>query len=110
MEETILFVEKAVVIWFIFQIGYSISVLLIGNTMIEYYEWGIFENPSTSYEKIINTLLMVTVGVGPFVYKKLNKYNWLIRKILMLAFLVLFVIIGVIIYQIVSIVLRSLLL
>ena len=74
--------------------------------MIEYYEWGIFENPSTPYEKTINFLLTVTVGMGPFIYKKLYKVNWLFRKILMLLFLILFGLAGVILFNIVSTALR----
>ncbi|WNF22703.1 hypothetical protein [Mesobacillus jeotgali] len=107
-EEIIYFIEKTIVVWFLFQSGYAMAVLLVGRVMIEYYEWGIFEKPSTLYEKTINTLLTVTAGVGPFVYKKLYKVNWLFRKILMLLFLILFGIVGIIIYQIVSIALRSL--
>lgn len=109
-EDLVLFIEKTIVIWFIFQSGYAIAVFLVGRVMIEYYEWGMFENPSTTYEKTINTLLTVTAGVGPFVYKKLYRVNWFFRKILMLLFLILFGIAGIAIYQIVSIALRSLLL
>lgn len=106
-EEVIFIIEKAIAMWFIAQSGYGAAVLLLGRVMIEYYEWGIFENPSTPYEKTINTLLTVTVGVGPFIYKKLYRVNWFFRKILMLLFLILFGIVGVIIFQIVSIGLRS---
>ena len=70
-EEIIFFIEKMIVVWFLFQSGYAMAVFLVGRVIIEYYEWGIFENPATPYEKTINTLLTVTVGVGPFVYKKL---------------------------------------
>ncbi|WP_079506534.1 hypothetical protein [Mesobacillus jeotgali] len=108
VEEVIYFIEMTIVIWFLFQSGYAMAVLLVGRVMIEYYEWGIFENPSTLYEKTINTLLTVTAGVGPFIYKKLYKVNWFFRKILMLLFLILFGIAGIVIYQIVSISLRSL--
>jgi hypothetical protein len=106
-EEVILFIEKASVMWFIAQSGYGIAVAILGRVMIEYYEWGIFEQPSTPYEKTINTLLTVTVGVGPFIYKKLYKVNWFFRKILMLLFLILFGLAGVIIFIIISIVLRA---
>jgi hypothetical protein len=106
-EEVIFFIEKTIAMWFVFQSGYGMAVLLVGRVMIEYYEWGIFEQPSTLYEKIINTLLTVTAGIGPFVYKKLYKVNWLFRKILMLLFLILFGLAGVIIFNIVSIALRS---
>ena len=106
-EELINFIEKTIMVWFLFQSGYAMAVLLVGRIMIEYYEWGIFENPSTPYEKSINTLLTVTAGVGPFIYKKLYKVNWFFRKILMLLFLILFGIAGIITYQIVSIALRS---
>lgn len=107
-EEIINFIEKAIVVWFIFQSGYAMAVFLTGRVMIEYYEWGIFEEPSTPYEKTINTLLTVTAGVGPYVYKKLYRFNWFFRKILMAIFLILFGIVGVIIYQVVSTVLRAL--
>ncbi|MBT2694795.1 hypothetical protein [Bacillus sp. ISL-55] len=106
-EEVIFFIEKTIAMWFVFQSGYGMAVLLVGRVMIEYYEWGIFEQPSTLYEKTINTLLTVTAGIGPFVYKKLYKVNWLIRKILMLLFLILFGLAGVIIFNIVSILLRA---
>ena len=106
-EEIINFIEKTIIVLFLFQSGYAMAVLLVGRVMIEYYEWGRFDKPTTSYEKTINTLLTVTAAVGPFVYKRLYKVNWFFRKILMLLFLILFGIIGIIIYQIVSIALRS---
>lgn len=105
-EEIIILIEKTIAMWFVFQSGYGTAVFILGRAMIEYYEWGIFENPSTPYEKTINFLLTVTVGVGPFIYKKLYKVNWLFRKILMLLFLILFGLAGVIIFNIVSIALR----
>ena len=98
-EEIILFIEKTIVVWFLFQTGYAMAVFLVGRVMIEYYEWGRFEDPATPYEKTINTLLSVTAGVGPFVYKKLYKFNWFFRKILMVIFLFLFGIAGVIIFK-----------
>ncbi|WNF22702.1 hypothetical protein [Mesobacillus jeotgali] len=106
-EEIIIFIEKTIAMWFVFQSGYGAAVFILGRVIIEYYEWGIFENPSTPYEKTINSLLTITVGVGPFIYKKLYRVNWFFRKIFMLLFLILFGIAGVIIFNIISIALRS---
>src|SRR5574342_671530 len=99
MDGFLYFLDSAIVIWLVSQIAYSITILLAGNVMIEYYEWAIYENPKTKYEKTINTMMGFLIGAGPYIYKKFQKHRWWKRKLLMLGSVLAMTIVSIIFYQ-----------
>ncbi|WP_226679032.1 hypothetical protein [Mesobacillus jeotgali] len=93
MDEFLFYLDAAIVMWFIAQISYSFLILILGNVMMEYYEWGTYESPSTVYQKTVNFIMgFLLIGVGPYIYKRLLKHPWWKRKLYMLgSVLVLFI-------------------
>lgn len=69
--------------WFITQISFSFTVLVLGNVMMDFYEWGTYEQPVTTYQKTVNFIMAFLIGAGPFIYKKLLRYPWWKRKLYM---------------------------
>ena len=43
MDEFLFYLDNAIVMWFIVQISYSLLVLVLGNVMMEYYEWALMK-------------------------------------------------------------------
>jgi len=107
MDEFLYYLDSAIVIWFVTQIAYSVTILLAGNVMIEYYEWAIYEKPSTKYEKTINFIMGFLIGAGPYVYKKFYKHPWWKRKLFMLGSVLAMTIGSVIIYKLLMVVVRT---
>lgn len=66
------------------QLAYAFTTFVLGNTMLEYFEWGYYKSPKTLVQKIINVFLNVFVGSGYYIYRALLKYTWIIRKLLFL--------------------------
>ncbi|WP_338778728.1 hypothetical protein [Metabacillus sp. FJAT-52054] len=64
------------------QCSYCFSLLLIGNTLLDYYEWGIFEKPKHWLPKTTNFILKGIFGLGPYLYKRLQHHSWLFRKLI----------------------------
>ncbi|MEB6548584.1 hypothetical protein MXL46_05610 [Heyndrickxia sporothermodurans] len=83
------------------QFTYGCTILLLGRVMTDYYEWGTFEHPNTIFQKVTNAFMIVTISSGYYINKKLMKYNWFTRKLLLLFALILQGIISIIVYYIV---------
>ncbi|MCM3663670.1 hypothetical protein M3204_04600 [Mesobacillus subterraneus] len=92
------------------QFAFALTILLLGNMMIEYYEWGTYEKTETKYQKTVNGIMGLIIGIGPFFYKRFIKYNWFLRKLIMLGFLLLMGITSILVYQFIKWVLFSLIL
>ncbi|WP_242556306.1 hypothetical protein [Bacillus sp. HU-1818] len=92
---------------FSIQFAYGLSILLLGNIMMNYYEWGTFRDPSKLFQKVVNFGTGLFMGSGYFVYKRLYKYNWFLRKLYFLIFLVGGGILSIIIYYILSFILHT---
>ena len=101
MDEFFYYLDTVIVMWFVVQISYSLLILVLGNVMMEYYEWGTYENPATAYQKIVNSIMGFLIGVGPYMYKKLLKHPWWKRKLYMLGFVLAMFIGSIIFYEVV---------
>ncbi|NPC91491.1 hypothetical protein HOO54_04325 [Bacillus sp. WMMC1349] len=84
------------------QFAYGLTIFLLSSVMMEYYEWGTFKNPTNRFQKSVNFGTALFFGLGYFVYKRLYKYNWFLRKLYFLLFLVVSGILSVFIILIVS--------
>lgn len=107
MDEFLFYLDNAIVMWFIVQITYSFLLLLLGNVMMEYYEWGTYEKPSTYYQKIVNFIMGFLIGVGPYIYKKLLKHPWWKRKLYMLGSVLAMFIGSIIFYEVLMGIIRK---
>lgn len=89
------------------QLSYGFSIFLLESTMTSFYALAIYENPNTRYQKFVNIFMFLLVGSGYYIYIRLSKYNWFLRKILFLIALVLQAIASVIIYKIIYGILKA---
>ncbi|MGE7781065.1 hypothetical protein ACQKL0_14175 [Peribacillus sp. NPDC097264] len=80
------------------QLSYGFTIFLLEGTMTSFYALVIYEKPSSSYQKFVNLFMFLLVGSGYYIYLRLRKYNWFVRKFLFLIALVLQGIASVIIY------------
>ncbi|MDT9025700.1 hypothetical protein RSX31_12035 [Rossellomorea sp. YC4-1] len=70
------------------QLGFGFLILLLGNTMVNFYRVSIYENPENSIQKMSNFFQKTTIWLGYFIYTKLSKFNWILKKSLLLGCLV----------------------
>lgn len=80
------------------QVLYSLTIVLLGNIITDYYDLATYKNPKTLYQKTITFIINIFFGLGPFVYGKLLKYSWLLRKLYMLVATFLMAIISIPLY------------
>jgi hypothetical protein len=107
-EEIITYIGYIIAAWAGIQGAYALTILLLGSVMIEYYDWGIYEKPETLYQKSINFFFASLLGIGPFIYKRISRYNWFARKFLMIVFLFLYMIASIYVYKFIIFILRTL--
>ncbi|ASB91080.1 hypothetical protein CHH92_16605 [Bacillus sonorensis] len=88
------------------QFGYGLLLLILGNLMINNYERGTFEIPSNLFKKIVNFYTGLFFGASYFVYKRLYKYNWFLRKLYFSLYLLGSGILSIIIFYILSFILH----
>ncbi|CAN7185574.1 hypothetical protein [Rossellomorea sp. LjRoot5] len=84
------------------QFAYGCTILILEKTMLGYYEVAIFDPPTTLFQKITNAFQKGMLGSGPYIYTKIEKYNWFLRKILFLVALLVQGILSVTLYTVLS--------
>ena len=86
-----------------FQIAYAFTVLVLWETMLKYYEWGYFKEAKTKwYLKIPNAFLAIWMGYGYWAGKRLSQYNWIKKRVLLIGYILLFIVISIFAYMILS--------
>jgi hypothetical protein len=76
--------------------------LIIEWAIVDYYKLGTFENPDTIFDNFTNFFMKLFFGSGYYLYRKFQKHNWFIRKLLMLIAWVLHGILCIIIFYLVT--------
>lgn len=94
--------------WLSLQVGISFLTILLGNVMVEYVETGIFRNTKNPFLKLFTFVTLFVFGLGPFIYTKLSKFSWIVRKLLMLVITLGLGIVFMIIYYIIKLSLHAL--
>ncbi|MFS0821689.1 hypothetical protein [Bacillus sp. 1P02SD] len=93
--------------WFALQFTISLVTLLLGSVMVDYVELGIFRNTNNPFLKFFTFVTLFIFGLGPFIYTKLSKYSWIVRKLLMLVITLGMGIVFMIIYYIIKALLHA---
>lgn len=106
LEDIIMYFEYILAILMGTQIIYGFSIILLGEMMIGYYEWGYYEKPKNFLDKAQNVFMFSSIGAVCVIYKKLSNFPWIIRKLLFIIILGVVSIIFIIIFQILSGLLR----
>jgi hypothetical protein len=83
------------------QLGFGFLILLLGNTMVDFYRVSIYENPENPIQKMSNFFQKITIGLGYFIYSKLSKFHWILKKGLLLGCLVIQATLSIILYEII---------
>lgn len=84
--------------------GVSIFVFLISEwIMVDFYRLGTFENPESIFDRIPDLCMKFILGMGYYFYNKYRRYNWFIRKLLMLITLIVYSFLAIILYYLITI-------
>lgn len=84
------------------QFAYGCTIFILEKTMLGYYEVAIYDPPTTVFQKITNTFQKGMFGSGYYIYTKIGKYNWFVRKVLYLIALLVQGVLSIIIYYILA--------
>lgn len=84
------------------QIAYCFLVLVMGKAILNKYERGVYENPRSLDQRLVNFCIGAVIGIGPFLNKRFMKYPWIVRKILMLLSIIILMFAAVVFYYIVK--------
>ncbi|WP_449537769.1 hypothetical protein [Ferdinandcohnia sp. Marseille-Q9671] len=93
--------------WLSLQVGLSALTVLLGNTLVEHVETGVFRNTSNLFLKLFTFIVLFLLGLGPFIYSKLGRFSWLVRRLLMLGITIVMGIVFMIIYYIIKVMLHA---
>ncbi len=102
IEDTIEVIEIGVGMILSTQFAYGCTIVLLEKTMLGFYELSIYTPPTTIFQKITNTFQKGLLGSGYFIYTKIGKFNWFVRKILFLIALAVQGILSMTLYYIIS--------
>ncbi|MEI2664022.1 hypothetical protein [Rossellomorea sp. LJF3] len=86
------------------QFAYGCTILLLERTMLDFYDLSIYRPATTVFQKIQNTFQKGLLGSGYYIYTKIGKYNWFVRKILFLLALSVQGILSIIVYTLLSLI------
>lgn len=86
------------------QFAYGCTILLLERTMLNFYDLSIYRPATTVFQKIQNIFQKGLLGSGYYIYTKIGKYNWIVRKILFLLALFIQGILSIILYTFLSLI------
>lgn len=96
------FFQIALNAWLSTQFAYGLTILFLGRIMINYFESAIEEDPDNIFNKMINILMYAMFGSGYVLYKKFQKFSWIIQKSLFLIALFIQGLVSIFIYVIIK--------
>lgn len=102
IEDTIEVIKIGVGMVLSTQFAYGCTIVLLEKTMLGFYELSIYSPPTTIIQKFINVFQKGLLGSGYYIYTKIGKYNWFVRKILFLIALAVQGILSITLYYIIS--------
>jgi hypothetical protein len=96
------FIKLSIIVVLSTQFAYGCTILLLERTMLDYYDLAVYRPATTIFQKITNTFQKGMFGSGYYIYTKIGKYNWFVRKILYLLSLIVQGVLSIIIYYILA--------
>ncbi|MCM3567289.1 hypothetical protein [Neobacillus mesonae] len=105
--ETLEIIRGLIVYYLCIQVIYSVLIMIFGQMILNIYEAGYYENPRNLFEKVLTFIVNFFFGAGAFIAKKVKKYSWAKRKLLMLMANIILFIASVIIYYILKFILEA---
>ncbi|MBD1380438.1 hypothetical protein [Metabacillus arenae] len=102
MEEIVYFTKAILACLLGIQLVSVFLLMVIEWYMVDYYEFGTFENPESIFDKIHNFFMQLFHGSGYFFYKRYRKKIWILRKLYMLIALILQGVASIIVFYILT--------
>ncbi|PLR79046.1 hypothetical protein CU633_02345 [Bacillus sp. V3-13] len=100
-------VRIAILVILCTQGGYFLAILVLSRTMIEWYEWSILPNPNNHwFPKIINGFTATFMGIAYWAGKRVDHHNFLLKRIYLLGYALIYAIAAMIVYDILDYLLR----
>ncbi|MFC0272701.1 hypothetical protein ACFFIX_14795 [Metabacillus herbersteinensis] len=80
--------------------AYFVTIFLLGRLMIDWYEWGYFFNTNNWFLKIANGFTATFFGIAYWAGKRVDHHNWFLKRIYLMGYLFVYIIIAMIAYDI----------
>ncbi|MGN7296555.1 hypothetical protein [Ferdinandcohnia sp. SAFN-114] len=93
--------------WLTLQFVVCIVTFLLGNVMVEHVETGVFRNTKNPFLKFFTFIVLFLFGIGPLIYKKLDRFSWIVRRLFMLVITLVLGLLFMLIYYIIKIALHA---
>ncbi|MDR4889940.1 hypothetical protein RGU12_20810 [Fredinandcohnia sp. QZ13] len=93
--------------WFTLQFVVCLVTILLGNVMVEHVETGVFRNTQNLFLKLFTFIVLFLLGLGPYIYKRLERFSWLVRRLLMLVITLVMGLLFMLIYYIIKVALHA---
>ncbi|OLS36346.1 hypothetical protein BTR22_12655 [Alkalihalophilus pseudofirmus] len=106
LAEIITFIDNLLLMLIASHFGFGLGIVVVGKLLVDYYEWGIFTPPETKFQKTTNIFMRSIVGLGPYIYNRFKKYNWLVAKLLYIVSYLILGVAALIVYQVISVLLQ----
>ncbi len=88
--------------WLSLQVGITFLTIFLGNVLVEHVETGVFRDTKNPFLKLFTFIVLFLMGLGPFIYTKLNRFSWIVRRLLMLVITLVMGIVFMLIYYIIK--------
>ena len=88
--------------WLSLQVGISFLTIFLGNVLVEHVETGVFRNTKNPFLKLFTLIVLLLFGLGPFIYKKLSRFSWIVRRLLLFVITLFMGILFMLIYYIIK--------
>lgn len=92
--------------WFTLQFVVCLVTILLGNVMVDHVETGVFRNTKNPFLNLFTFIVLFLLGLGPFIYKKLVRFSWIVRRLLMLVITLVMGLLFMFIYYIIKVALH----
>ncbi|WP_079478808.1 hypothetical protein [Halobacillus salinus] len=93
-------IRYAILFFFIIQVASSLLNALMGFTIIDYFKWGIYEEPENIFDKTQNFIMKVFHGFSLYTYDQAEEKfnNWFAKKLFHIVGLVVISAVSLIVY------------
>ncbi|MBN3554554.1 hypothetical protein JYA63_09775 [Fictibacillus nanhaiensis] len=84
------------------QASYFILLIFLYGTMMHWYEWSTFPNPTNVFEKTVNFLTALVFGLAYWAGLKVKKQKWYFRPLHLIGYLIVYTILAIITYKLLN--------
>ncbi|EIT86849.1 hypothetical protein A374_04724 [Fictibacillus macauensis ZFHKF-1] len=82
------------------QASYFAAMILVYESMMDWYEWSTFPDPENIFEKTVNVVTASFIGVAYWAGLRVKKRNWFMKRVYLVGYLSVYTIFATIVYNI----------